>query len=174
MISNIEQNAELGPISFTKQLLNLIFKLSLVNFNKKKSTYALDKNFEEIFKSNKSSNSEEFYNCVLHLNNELISIEEYLSDAIIKKEFKRKDIFLELLFDCVNNCLSYCKKNINYNNNKTKDIIREFINYMNSSLEYNNNIKNKIPQKFEEKKANDMETDELKKKLETLEILLND
>jgi len=116
MISNIEQNADLGPISFTKQLLNVIFKLSLVNFNKKKSTYALDKNFEEIFKSNKSSNSEEFYNCVLNLNNELISIEEYLSDATIKKEFKRKDIFLELLFDCVNNCLSYCKKNINYNN----------------------------------------------------------
>ena len=155
----------------------------------------MDKNFEEIFKSNKSSNSEEFYNCVLHLNNEIISIKEYLSDATIKKEFKRKDIFFELLFDCVNNCLFYCEKNINYNNflnslsdsflslikneeisnnSKTKDIIREFINYINSSLEYHNNIKNKIPQKVEEKKANDNETDELKKKLETLESLLND
>ena len=109
----------------------------------------------------------------MNINNELISIEEYLSDTTIKKEFKRKDIFFDILFYCVNNFLSYCEKNINYNNllnslsdsflsrirkgeisnnSKTKDIIKEFINYINSSFEYHNNIKKNLPQKFKENK----------------------
>ena len=195
MISSIEESVEFGSISFTQELLNVIFKLSLVNLDKKKSSYALDKIFEEIFLKNKTSNFQDFHDFILHLNNELISIEEYLNDNSIKRDFKRKDIFLDTLFDCVNNCLLCFEKNINYitllnflsdsflslirkgniiNNSKTNDIIRDFMKYINSSLEFYNNNKKNISPKFEEKKATDIETDDFKKQLQNLESQLND
>ena len=195
MISKVGQNIEFGYISFTHELLKVIFELSLVNFKEKKSAFTFDKNFREMFQKNKISNSQEFYNFIFELNDELNSIDQYLSNSSFKKDFKRKDIHLDTLLDSVNNCLSYYDKSINYNtlfnylsgsflslikkgeianNSRTKEIVREFTNYINSSLEYINNIKNNLHQTLEEKKVNENETDELKKQIQVLEVQLTD
>lgn len=98
MKSNNNQNEETGYISFIFELLNVIFRLSLVNFKEKEFPFTLDKNFEEMFQNNKVLNFKNFFTFIFDLNEELNSIHLFLESDQSKKDFKREDINLDILY----------------------------------------------------------------------------
>ena len=115
MISNCAKNIEFRYISFINELLKTIFRLSLVIFKEKKSNFTIDKNFEEMFEKNKILNVQDFNNLIFEINQELNSIDEFLSYGQNKKDFNGKDINLDILIESVNYCFSYLDNEINYN-----------------------------------------------------------
>ena len=157
-------------INFAHELLSVIFKVALINFKKIKSKFTLDKNFQELFEKNKQKNLEEFNNFLYDLNNELLSIDEYLqSNTKEKKDFKRKDINLDTLIESVNICISFVENGIDDNNlfnsltekfqslikkgnianNKDlKSVLSDFNNYIKDYINYMNKaVGNNMPEK---------------------------
>ena len=184
-------------INFAHELLSVIFKVALINFKKIKSKFTLDKNFQELFEKNKQKNLEEFNNFLYDLNNELLSIDEYLqSNTKEKKDFKRKDINLDTLIESVNICISFVENGIDDNNlfnsltekfqslikkgnianNKDlKSVLSDFNNYIKDYINYMNKaVGNNMPEKCEEKKVNENLNNQLMKKIKDLEKELND
>ena len=185
------KNIKTEFISFTCELLNVIFKIALINFKTKKSKFTLDENFQKSFEKNKKKNMEEFNDFLFDLNQELMSIDNFLQ-CNKKHDFKRKDLNLDILLESVNLCISYVNNSIddnnlfngltekfqclikkgNISNNKDlKIILTEFNNYIKSYINYMSMIKGDTTSEKSEVKEN--VDSSLMKKIQLLENELN-
>lgn len=169
-----EHLSEPGFMSLVFEFLKIIFKLSLINFEKKNSKFTIKKNFDDFFEKKIKDDKKSFTNFICNVSDELKNIDEFLKSDSKDKDFKPKDLNLDILMLSVNNCCLFCTNNINEDilikglkdafkelikrkriqaNVESKDIISEFYNNIDSFSNYLNEIKGKNPSnKIEEKK----------------------
>lgn len=169
-----ENLSEPGFITLVFEFLKIIFKLSLINFEKKNSKFTIKKNFDDFFEKKIMDDKKSFTNFICNISEELKYINEFLKADSKDKDFKPKDLNLDILMLSVNNCYLFCTNNINEDilikglkdafkelikrkriqtNIESKGIISEFYNNIDSFSNYLNEIKGKNPSnKIEEKK----------------------
>ena len=169
-----ENLSEPGFITLVFEFLKIIFKLSLINFEKKNSKFTIKKNFDDFFEKKIMEDKKSFTNFICNISEELKYINEFLKADSKDKDFKPKDLNLDILMLSVNNCYLFCTNNINEDilikglkdafkelikrkriqtNIESKGIISEFYNNIDSFSNYLNEIKGKNPSnKIEEKK----------------------
>ena len=192
-MNTVEQtkNIKTEYISFSYELLNVIFKISLINFKAKKSVFTLVENFQNFFEKNKQKSLNDFQDFLFELNQELMSIDKFLLYNT-KKDFKRKDLNLDILIESVNLCISYVENSIddsnlfngltekfqclikkgNISNNKDLEIIlTEFNNYIKNYINYMRRISGDTTLEKSELKEN--VDSSLVKKIHFLENELN-
>lgn len=118
-----------GFISLIFDFLKLIFKLSFINFEKKKSKYTLNKNFEKLFEQRIKEDKKSFKNFICYISDELKSIDELLKLNSKDMDFKAKDINLDILMPSINNCFLYSVNEISEKNliNELKNCFRDLI-----------------------------------------------
>lgn len=125
-----EHLPESGFFSLIFDFLKLIFKLSFINFEKKKSKYTLNKNFENFFAQKIKDDKKSFKNFICNISDELKSIDEFLKFDSKDKNFNAKDINLDILMLLINNCYLYCVNRMSEENliNELKKAFRDLIN----------------------------------------------
>ena len=169
-----DDNTQKGFISTIFEFLYVIFRLSLLNFDLKQSKYTLDKTFDDYFKKKIKDDDLSFKNFICNLSDELKAIQEFLDSGSNDKDFKSKDLNLDILISCVNNCFLFCVNKISYEelvnslkcsfqnlikkkkillNKESKVIISSFNSNIDMNLNYINKIKdsNYTFKKLEEK-----------------------
>ena len=134
-------------LSFIHEFLNVIFRVAIVNFKKKNSKYKLDETFQKLFDDYSKVNLEEFTNLIFELNSELNSIKDFLELNTKDIDFNSKDINLDILIICVNNCFLFCDNKINYDA-LFNNLYQNFQNLLiRKKIKKNNNV-NTIISKF--------------------------
>ena len=157
-----ENYQEPGFLSLVFEFLRIIFKMSLINFDKAKSKFTFDKTFHEYFDKKTKKDMLSFHNFICLLNDELKEIKDFLVSNSKDKGFKPKDFNLDLLITCVNNCFLFCTNNLKIEelinllkasfqelirrkriqaNNETKAIISSFHENFDKYVNYINGIK---------------------------------
>lgn len=170
-----EDDMKQGFISLVSEFLNIIFKLSFINFSKKNSKFTLDKTFDEYFTKKIEKDRTSFSNFICDLSDELKAIKDHIDSAPKDIDFKPKDLNLDILMSCVNNCFLYCvndmkseelinelKKSFHelikrkkiISNNQAIEIISSFNSDFDDYIKYINGIKgiNSVEKKLEQKK----------------------
>jgi chromosome segregation ATPase len=130
-MKNIEKESEKylpepGFISLIFEYLKLIFKLSLINFEKKNSKFTLKKNFDNFFEQKIKEDKKSFTNFICNISDELKNINEFLQVNSKDKDFKAKDLNLDILMSSINNCYLFC-----VNKMSREDLINELKNCFN-------------------------------------------
>ena len=159
----IEEYSDPAYISLVFEFLNVIFKLSLLNFEKKKSKFIFDKTFNDYFANKLNDDMNSFKSFICQLSDELKAIKDFLDSDSKDKDFKSKDLNLDLLISCVNNCFLFCMNTLKkeelinsvksslrelisrkkIQSNESKAIISSFYSGINKNMNYLNGIKGK-------------------------------
>lgn len=169
-----EDNTKTGFLSTIFDFLHVIFKLSLINFHQKKSKFTLVKTFDDYFKQKIKDDNLSFQNFICQLSEELKAIKDFLDTDSDDKDFKPKDLNMDILISCVNNSFLFCVNKLSYGelisslkrsfndllkmkkiqlNKESKVIISSFNSNIDMNLNYINEIKgaNYTFKKLEEK-----------------------
>lgn len=121
-----ENYQEPGFLSLVFEFLRIIFKISLINFEKAKLKFTFDKTFHDYFDKKAKEDMLSFHNFICLLNDELKEIKDFLVSNSKDKDFKSKDFNLDILITCVNNCFLFCANNLK---------IEELINLLKASFQ---------------------------------------
>lgn len=73
-----ENLSEPGFITLVFEFLKIIFKLSLINFEKKNSKFTIKKNFDDFFEKKIMDDKKSFTNFICNISEELKYINEFL------------------------------------------------------------------------------------------------
>ena len=157
-----ENYSEPGFLSLVFEFLRIIFKMSLINFAKAKSKFTFDKTFHDYFDKKAKEDMSSFHSFICLLSDELKAIKDFLDSNSKDKDFKSKDLNLDILMACVNNCFLFCANNLKSEelinslktsfqelinrkriqaNNETKAIISSFHENFDKYVNYINGIK---------------------------------
>ena len=107
-----ENYSEPGFLSLVFEFLRLIFRMSLINFAKTKSKFTFDKTFNDYFNQKTKEDISSFQNFICLLSDELKAVKEFSDSNSKDKDFKPKDLNLDILMTCVNNCFLFCVNNL--------------------------------------------------------------
>lgn len=125
-ISKQEGTIKIGFIPFIIEFLESIFALALINFSKKNSKYSVDKTFRDYNETKNKEYKNVFRDFIFQLSEEINSIKTYLDSNAEDKDFKAKDINMDIIILCINNCIRFCDTNME---------IDELINELNKCLQ---------------------------------------
>ena len=111
-VKTAENYSEPGFLSLVFEFLRIIFKISLINFAKAKSKFTFDKTYHDYFGKKPKEDLSSFHSFICLLSDELKDIKDFLESNSKDKDFKSKDLNLDILMACVNNCFLFCANNL--------------------------------------------------------------